>query len=187
MYTNYRSDDNLKELVIKLYEFIQSIPFPEEWLKEKIEEFNYNNGIDFSETKWGKIIIDDLFLKIEDCVIKLEQVYKEVAKYIELSKFSAVLIQDIENLKSINKNYKWDEIYNKVNNISWLKWPTDKKVTMDLKNEAKEVRDNVKKEFNKIISKVMVYPSGEINKDINGMYLTLKDLSELVIEFKNRF
>ena len=187
MYTNYRSDDNLKELVLKLYEFIQSIPFPEEWLKEKIEEFNYNNGIDFSETKWGKIIIDDLFLKIENCVIKLEQVYKEVAKYIELSKFSAVLIQDIENLKSINKSYKWDEIYNKVNNISWLKWPTDKKVTMDLKNEAKEVRDNVKKEFNKIISKVMVYPSGEINKDINGMYLTLKDLSELVIEFKNRF
>ena len=39
MYTNYRSDDNLKELVLKLYEFIQSIPFPEEWLKEKIEEF----------------------------------------------------------------------------------------------------------------------------------------------------
>ena len=30
MYTNYRSDDNLKELVLKLYEFIQSIPFPEE-------------------------------------------------------------------------------------------------------------------------------------------------------------
>ena len=28
MYTNYRSDDNLKELVIKLYEFIQSITIP---------------------------------------------------------------------------------------------------------------------------------------------------------------
>src|SRR5699024_364225 len=39
-YTSYRDDKNLKDLVIKIYDFIQSNPFPEKWLNEAVEEYN---------------------------------------------------------------------------------------------------------------------------------------------------
>ena len=39
-YTSYRDDTPLKELILKIYTYIQSNPFPKEWLKEKIEMFN---------------------------------------------------------------------------------------------------------------------------------------------------
>ena len=32
----------LKNLVLTLYDFIQSYPWPEEWLKEKVDYFNIN-------------------------------------------------------------------------------------------------------------------------------------------------
>ena len=38
-YTNYQSDDPLKDLILKIYRYIQASPFPEAWLKEKIEMF----------------------------------------------------------------------------------------------------------------------------------------------------
>lgn len=37
-YTNYRGDEPLKELILKIYRFIQASPFPEEWLDEQIRK-----------------------------------------------------------------------------------------------------------------------------------------------------
>ena len=34
-YTSYKDDTPLKELILKIYTYIQSNPFPEKWLKEK--------------------------------------------------------------------------------------------------------------------------------------------------------
>ena len=187
-YTNYRNDDKLKEIVLDIYKFIQSTPFPEKWITEKVEEFNYPINTDFASTKWGKIILKELFSQIEECILKLEKISKETSKFFELDKFTMVLQQDVENLKSlINPNLSWDKIYYLVNDFTWQKWPIDKKVTIDLKNEAKEIRDSVKKQFVKITSKVMIYTSQEANEDINSMYTILQNLSNLVLEFTDRF
>ena len=187
-YTNYRNDDKLKEIVLDIYKFIQSTPFPEEWVKEKIEEFNYQTDTDFAKTKWGKIILKELFSQIEECILKLEKISKETAKFWELEKFTLVLSQDIEKLKSlINQDISWDKLYYLINDFTWQKWPVDKKVTIDLKNEAKEIRDSVKKQFTKIASKVMICDSKEANEDINEMYKTLLNLANLVLEFTEKF
>lgn len=188
MYTNYRSDDKLKEMVLDIYKFIQSTPFPEKWLKNAVEKFNYSTDVDFAKTDWGKIILKELFSQIEECILKLEKIHRETAKFWELDKFTLVLNQDIENLKSlINNNLSWDEVFYLINDFNWKKWPVDKKVTIDLKNEAKEIRDSVKKQFTKIVSKVMIYSSKEANEDINKMYQTLQNLSNLVLEFTEKF
>ena len=188
MYTNYRSDDKLKEMVLDIYKFIQSTPFPEKWLKNAVEKFNYSTDVDFAKTDWGKIILKELFSQIKECILKLEKIHRETAKFWELDKFTVVLNQDIENLKSlINNNLRWDEVFYLINDFTWKKWPVDKKVTIDLKNEAKEIRDSVKKQFTKIVSKVMIYSSKEANEDINKMYQTLQNLSNLVLEFTEKF
>lgn len=187
-YTNYRNDDKLKEIVLDIYKFIQSTPFPEDWIKEKVERFNYSIDTDFATTEWGKIILKELFSQIEECILKLEKIHKETGKFIELDKYTTVLNQDIQNLKSlIDENLSWDKIYYLINDFTWQKWPIDKKVTIDLKNEAKEIRDAVKKQFVKIVSKVMIYNSKEANEDINNMYKTLQSLSNLVLEFTEKF
>ena len=41
-YTSYKDDTPLKDLILKIYNYIQSNPFPEKWLREKIEMFNIN-------------------------------------------------------------------------------------------------------------------------------------------------
>ncbi len=61
-YTSYRGDDNLKELILRIYEFIQSTPFPEEWLDINQKKFKVKDIIkeDFSKTQWGKILLENL-------------------------------------------------------------------------------------------------------------------------------
>ena len=39
-YTEYRGDEALKEIVLNIYKFMQSSPFPNEWLEEQTEKYN---------------------------------------------------------------------------------------------------------------------------------------------------
>ena len=107
----------------------------------------------------------------------------ETLKFPELEKFSKVLEEDINNLKTIKLD-NWDMAYNSMNAITWSKWPVDKKVTLDLKNEAKDMRDSIKKDFNSI---VLNYTSKEANQDILDMYNVLVALKNLVLEFSEAF
>ena len=62
IYTSYRDDTPLKELILKIYTYIQSNPFPKKWLEEKIELFNIGERLqeDFSKTIWGEELIKEL-------------------------------------------------------------------------------------------------------------------------------
>ena len=182
-YTDYRGDEKLQDLVLTIYKYIQSSPFPAKWLESKVKELEVDVNEDFANTVWGKIILDNVKAQIEVMVIKLENIKNETLKFPELEKFSKVLEEDINNLKTIKLD-NWDMAYNSMNAITWSKWPVDKKVTLDLKNEAKDMRDSIKKDFNSI---VLNYTSKEANQDILDMYNVLVALKNLVLEFSEAF
>lgn len=182
-YTDYRGDEKLQDLVLTIYRYIQSSPFPAKWLESKVAELNVNEDEDFANTVWGKIILDNVKSQIEMMIVKLENIKNETLKFTELEKFSRVLEANVNNLKSVKLD-SWDIAYNSMNSMDWGKWPIDKKVTLDLKNEAKDIRDSIKKEFNNIVLK---YTSKEANQDILDMYNILNALKNLILEFSEAF
>ena len=58
---------------------------------------------------------------------------------------------------------------------------------MPLKDEAKQVRDNVKKKVQKVLNKILICNSKQANEDIFDMYSTLSKLKNLVFEFEQEF
>ena len=91
-YTGYRNDDSLKEIILSLYKYIQSDPFPKNWINKKIEMYNQSEKFeDFSKTPWGKIILKKLSDEIEDGILKLKKIQKEMKKFDELEKFINVV------------------------------------------------------------------------------------------------
>src|SRR5699024_5406379 len=101
-YTDYRGDEKLQDLILGIYKYIQSNPFPEKWLNQKVNEFKVNVDNDFSNTIWGKIILDFIKEKIESMIARLEKVESKISVFSELEKYSMILQEDINNLKSIN-------------------------------------------------------------------------------------
>lgn len=149
-YTNYRGDEPLKEIILKIHRFIQASPFPEEWLEKKIEEFNLKQNLetDFSNTAWGKILINVFEDDLYSCIIELKSIKKDLDKFIELEKFSKTISSDIEKLEELKSNTdSWDKLYELSNSFKWDTWPRDSKIVIEQKEIAKEKRDNVKKNF----------------------------------------
>ncbi len=183
-YTTYKNDDKLKEIILNIYRYIQSNPFPLRWLQEKIEEFNIDDNLDFAETTWGKIILEHAKEEIKQCMIRLEKLRKDTLKFPELEPCSMLLEQDINNLANIFQNSNsWESMYTNMNQDIWEDWPR-KKLGNSFKDEAKEIRNKIKKDYNNIR---IIYNSQEAIKDIKSMYPILKELQKLVEAFSNLF
>lgn len=91
-YTGYRDDHSLKEIILSLYKYIQSDPFPKDWIKEKVEMYKPNNNIgDFAQTPWGEILLKKFSDEVEDGILKLKNIEKEMLKFDELEKFIKVI------------------------------------------------------------------------------------------------
>ena len=183
-YTTYSSDEPLKELILNIYNFIQSHPFPNEWLEEQVEKYNLVDKIelDFSETEWGRIIIQELKEELLDSKVKLERVKKDIERFEELKKYVLVLNTDIQVLESILKSEKWNEIYKAISAMIFEKWPVDKKITLEEKEIAKEKRNEIRKQIKKALE-LIDCNSYQANEDINNMYEILKALKEIIFEY----
>ena len=187
IYTKYNKDEELEDLILKIYNYIQSDPFPDECLENKVNMFNVQKEINFSDTKWGEIITNYCDEILEDCILKLQNLLQKMQRFPELEKFINVIKDDIVNYSTIKENLNnWDMAVNMIANFKHQNWARDKKVENALKEEAKNIRDNVKDEFS-AIKDLMPYSSQQANEDILYMYNILQKLEKLILEFSNRF
>ena len=185
-YTNYRGDEALQELVLKIYKFIQSSPFPIKWLQEKLELLKIEDK-DISQTIWGKLIIQAVEDDIQESIMQLETVKSKMALYPEMTKFYQTISEDIINLQDLQKYNSWDELYIKLLNFNFSKWPVDKKVTNDLKEDSKEIRDKVKKHIKEKTAKLLSCSQEQAVKDLKIITPILEKLANLVTEFTKNF
>lgn len=186
-YTNYRGDENLKALILNVYKYIQSFPFPEENLTEMVERFNISEKLneDFSKTIWGKIILNDLKEIIEENIKKLQIARSELKKEFTLDKYVEIISNDIDMLDNILKNMdSWDRVYELTLSLKFETWKTDKKTDCITKENARNIRDKVKKD---IKDKIITTNSYDANTDIFEMYPILNNLKNVILEFSNMY
>lgn len=188
-YTSYKDDTPLKELIFNIYNYINSSPYPIKWLDEKIEMFNIGNKIkqDFSETPWGKILLQEVEEELIDDIAILKDILESLSFDEKLEEYKQTIEVDLKQMQTLKNNLNnWDKSFEIVQNIKFNTWPR-KKVESEIKDEAKEIRDGVKKKYNKLIGKIFLSNSKQSNQDIYDMYNILKKLEKLIIEFDEIF
>ncbi len=188
-YTSYKDDAPLKELILKIFKSIGSMPFPSKWLNDHIEMFNLKDCLDndFSETKWGKILLEDIEEELIDDIKVLENLKEKARKYEELEKAYIQIENDIDMLKCLKSNLNnWDDTFTYFTDNKFGKWPTIK-TTNPAKDEIKTIRDNVKKKCNSKLDKILLSDSKQSNLDIYDMYETLVKLKNIINEFDGEF
>ena len=187
-YTSYRDDTPLKELILKIYTYIQSNPFPNQWLNEKIEMFHIQNfEQDFSQNPWGEILLKEVEEELIDDISTLREQGENLEKNPDLEKYAKTIFDDIDKLEMLKVNLNsWDKAYAIYTNLAFATWPRQK-VDSVIKDQAKLIRDDIKKKVAKKLNKIFIYNSEEANQDIADMYPILVKLKQLIFEFGEEF
>ena len=189
-YTGYRDDTPLKELILTIYKYIQSNPYPEKWLDEKIEMFNFNleECKDFSQTSWGKILLKQIKEIVDDGIIQLKPEVQKLSECDDLKKSYEFLRGNLNQLELLQTNLDtWDKAYTIYATMDFGKWTMDRNVKLDEKVNAQKVREKVISTLKSSAEKVLIMDSNEAYQDIINMYDILKKLEGLILDFSQIF
>ena len=186
-YCGYRNDNQLRELVLKIYNYSQSMPFPMEWISENVDKFNITNKNDFSQTEWGKLLIKNFKEEAQSAATALKTVKNELKEDSELEKYYITILEDIEKIEKLLKQDSWDDIYNLICNLQFEKWPISRKIQSELKDKSKQIRDKVEKPIKDFRDTIFIYQSKEAVEDIYDMYKILNILEKVILKFSNKY
>ena len=191
-YSGSKNDEKLKDIVLDLYRFSMSGPWPKKWLTEKSEDFNIDTFEDLNKSIWVKVLKDNIKIQVEgllSMVNKAIELCKEtdgLEPYIENFNYDKASIDSI--IENINKPI--EEIYTCLKNISFTKLKTVKKANvsdLDVQERVKLIRDDVKKKIGKLNEDVFSMEPSVMLESVKQVYPYCRELSNLVIEFIDRF
>ena len=145
---------NIILIMKKIYKYIQSMPYPEEWLSKQVERFNVTLEQDFSKTVWGKLIIDETKETIEKSINTLNAIARKLEVEKDLIKWYSIIRDDIEILEELKNKQSWDSLYSKLQELKFKTWTQDRKLVSELKDTAKQIRDKGKEEIDELKKKI---------------------------------
>ena len=100
-YGSNRDDQKIQDMVLNIYSFVQSYPWPQQWLNEQVESYNLGTQIDFACTQWGKILLEAIKIRLEGLRVIVDSACKKLQFAMGLEKYLPVFIDDAENLRRL--------------------------------------------------------------------------------------
>lgn len=200
-YGSNRDDQNIQDMVQSIYSFIQSYPWPEQWLKQQVECYNPGEEKDFAMTIWGRILLENAYVHVKGLIRQIEAALTKLDFSSGLQNYQSVFANDYQKLclfselmdtalseKAGKDENIWNGIVDYISSFDFETLPrcgkdTDKKV----QEEVKGTRDEIKTYIRKIKDEVFFMTSGDISADMKTMYPILRCIGGLVLEFSSRY
>ena len=191
-FSSYKNDDNLKELIIDMYNFTMSGPWPEKWLKESAEAFNISTQEELDKSRWVQILKDSIKIELEGYIKMLNKAIEIINETDGLEPYLDTFSSE---LYSIEKCYEsmdsgLEDIYTSLCAVSFGRLKSIKKDKVsdeNAQNTVKDIRDDIKKKISDLINGTFSVTPEEMLINIKGAYPNIKKLTELVLEFGEKF
>ena len=191
-YSSSKDDEKLKEMILSLYRFSMSGPWPQQWLKEKAEDFNISTLEEFDKSEWVKVLRDNLRVELNGFLNMYKRAIEIINDTSGLEPYLDAFYSDYNYLENTYKslNGGLNDIYIALNSISFIKLKTVKKNQVsdeNAQNAVKNIRDSVKKKVKGLIESTFEFTPQEALDGIIGVYPFMKTLASITLEFLRRF
>lgn len=190
-YGGKKEDTNLQEMILRIHDFIQSNPWPKEWLKEQVELFNPEKNEDFDRTPWASILKEQVKTETEGLLEVANHALSLCFEPNGPEKYIDAIEDDIRILKKIISLCEGStkDIYLYIQQIAFSTLGRcGKNTDAGLKEEAKNLREIVKDGIKKDLQEKIFFKSPEaMMEDVYKVFPILKALEKVIIEFSDRF
>lgn len=186
------TDEKLRELLLKIYQFSNNSINPEKWLNDCCDNFNIKDK-SIEELAFAKIVQQSVERRLEAVLAACERAKNICIMENGPFKYTETAENDMESIGRIAKlcSENIDSLYYGIIELSFSKLPSlkaNESISEELKEEFKSIRDNeIKKEMDTIKKKFFFKPPMEQLKDLQSLYPYILKISQLVKEFRVRF
>ncbi|MDD4545663.1 MAG: helicase-exonuclease AddAB subunit AddA [Oscillospiraceae bacterium] len=185
-----KNDGPLFNTILKIYSFVQSHPFPEKWLEEKLAE--YTTDLPLEQTPWGKAVLDragDILKGAASLISRAVSLSDEDPTMAE--RYSQTLKRDCDMLESAALSIPemtWDMARASVGGLTFGNLPQLRKYPDESRKErVQALRNKAKDEATKKLPALFCGSQEECRDDIREMAGQAEVLFDAVRRFSVRF
>lgn len=190
-YSNNKDDLLLQNIVLNLYDFAMSSPYPKELLTKMAEEFNVDENYRFTESKWAKVLMEDIRIELQGLYKAMSNAKDVIEETEGLEPYKETFVEEINMIERLllSCEKSWDDLFLEFANVKFKRLKSCKKCDDKIAQEkVKDIRNKVKKSINDDLkNKVVIYGGHETTLDLIELYPIMRELSNLVIEFIERY
>ena len=188
-YSYSKSDEPVEELILQLYNFSRSNPWPTQWFDEKLKSFEVETLEEMEERDWMRNLLNQVEILLED-LLEINQQAIDICNGPGGPKaYLPALISDrdmINNMKSVSG---YEEYFKAFSNVSFarLSGKREKDVLPELKEQVKSLRDEMKKAIKDLEKQYFFQSPKEMFDDMKEVKAVIQVLIELTKEFAQDF
>lgn len=188
-YAPGRSDARLNEMVLSLYEFSRSYPWPKEWLDSCVRGYEVADTAELSEVVWMKPLVKNIRCVLEDIVEMMRQALALTTDSDGPDMYEKVIRGDLEKYEQIAAGTDFMEFYEALGGLSYDRLPSSRGFSGDagklervkaIRGEAKEIIKKLNKQYFFCSPQVMM-------EQLNRTAPMAQELVRLAKEFADAF
>lgn len=197
-YARGKTDRGIEELIMQVYTFSQSNPYPNLWIRQCREELlpvsggedlGPEEGMNREQQPWMGFLMEDLRRQAEELAQQLGEALGICKEDEILEVYASTLQQDMQQIDSIGRAGSFEEFYHRLLGISWGRLPAVRRKDVDGEKKAYVTgcRDRVKKSVTKMRDLICFATPEEMAHDMEAVREPVEMLLELAEEFDRRY
>lgn len=188
-YAPGKNDSGIEKLILKLYEFAVSYPFPEEWLEECLDAYKSESREDIQNTGWMKELMEEIHTQLNNALEVTRQNQAAAAAAGGPYMYMPMLESDEELIQNLLEMGDYDEICMALRKPTFqtLSRKRDASVEENLKTQVKALRDDVKGMLGDIGTKCCPKTIGQILEELACCRGPVGELIRLTGQFMQVF
>lgn len=188
-YATGKSDDSLESLILQLYHFSVSYPWPLEWLEEMRKAFQVTTLEELEEARWMEQLKEYIAFMLEDLCAEIEDAVSICLEPDGPYMYEANLQEEKKMLSDIANVDTYEGLMEAFERVEFKRLPgkKDASVDADKKEMVKKKRDRIKKVLSDMKENYFFQPVEEMLADIHGAKPSIDALIDLTIQFTKEY
>lgn len=193
-------DTAVEEIVLKLYDFAMSTPFPEKWLAERKDDYRVQTDRAFEDIPWVAELMRRTRLLLEGCKARLDEALHMCEEPDGPYMYGTVLEREMEMVQGLLgkcgcaeerdvEKGDFDSLYAAFSGLRFDRLPSKKDETVSaVKREVvKTIRTDVKEQLQEIQKKFFFQDKEQVFKQMEACRAAVAALVDLTLAFKEAF
>lgn len=189
-YGGQRDDIKLQDLVLELYRFSGSHPWPKTWLMSLAEHYDIpeNKGLD--DLPWSNKLKEAISQEMTGVLGLLKQSAWLARQPGGPEPYSKTLAEDLIQVEGLLncREAGWDKLYRSFTVVKWGKLsPCRGEIDDQLKNKAQSLRNKAKDRVNDILNTYFCAPPESLLTDLRSLHPLINELATLTVDFMDLY
>ncbi len=184
-----RSDAALNDMILQLYEFSKSYPWPKEWLTSLTEGYAVTNEEELNQAEWMKPLLENIKAVIKDVVVMIEEALALTQAADGPYMYEKAISSDLEKYQAIAELDSFSEYCNALTNLTYDRMAGSKKYegSVEKQERVKALRDKAKDVVKKICKQYFFCSTETMIEQLKQTKEMAAELVRLTLDFSDAF